>query len=242
MEAFNLNLDKASQILVGENEAPIREMVTLALQEEGFKVVSADNGQAVLTLLESAKANQRKFTFDLIIFDWLLPEVSGLEICQFLRSQGNDVPIIILSAKGSESDRIAGLEMGADAYFVKPFSIRELVARSRSLLRRYLNDWLPTAVLRFKDISLIPEECRVIVRQEEIKLSYQEFRLLQLLLKNPGQVWSREELLNQIWGDNFEGGMKTIDVHIGWLRKKLELDPKQPEYITTVRGFGYRFG
>jgi two-component system phosphate regulon response regulator PhoB len=150
---------------------------------------------------------------------------------------------LILSAKSSETDRVLGLEVGADDYLTKPFSMRELVARSRALLRRQRFSCLPqTPVLQMRDVMLNPQECRVTVRGEEVNLSPKEFRLLELFMSYPRRVWSRDQLIDQVWGPDFLGDTKTVDVHIRWLREKLEKDPSQPEYLITVRGFGYRFG
>jgi two-component system phosphate regulon response regulator PhoB len=173
----------------------------------------------------------------------MLPQISGLDICRLLRYHGNIIPILILSAKASETDRVLGLEVGADDYLTKPFSMRELVARCRALIRRQGFTSLAAAPVRkFRDVLLYPQECRVTVRDEEINLSPKEFRLLDLFMSYPRRVWSREQLIEQIWGPDFLGDTKTVDVHIRWLREKLEIDPSQPEYLITVRGFGYRFG
>jgi two-component system phosphate regulon response regulator PhoB len=173
----------------------------------------------------------------------MLPQINGLDICRLLRYHGNIIPILILSAKASETDRVLGLEVGADDYLTKPFSMRELVARCRALIRRQGFTSLAAAPVRkFRDVLLYTQECRVTVRDEEINLSPKEFRLLDLFMSYPRRVWSREQLIEQIWGPDFLGDTKTVDVHIRWLREKLEIDPSQPEYLITVRGFGYRFG
>ena len=149
----------------------------------------------------------------------------------------------MLSAKAAETDRVLGLEIGADDYVTKPFSMKELVARCRALLRRNnINNSTPRKVFEFGDISLFPSECRVVVRDKEINLSPKEFRILELFMTYPKRVWDREQLIENIWGADFLGDTKTVDVHIRWLREKLEIDPSNPEYIITVRGFGYRFG
>ncbi|MFM9158288.1 MAG: winged helix-turn-helix domain-containing protein, partial [Dolichospermum sp.] len=159
-----------------------------------------------------------------------------LDICRFLLHQGNSVKILFLSANGSETDRVLGLEVGADDYLTKPFSMRELVARCRALLRRQrLSILPPTSILRHKDITLNSCECRVMVRGEEVNLSPKEFRLLELFMNYTRRVWSREQLLDQVWGPDFIGDSKTVDVHIRWLREKLEIDPSHPECIVTVR-------
>lgn len=236
-------LGRTSQILVVEDEELIREMLVLALEEEGYEVVTATDGRTALTLFQGAEPIPGEFPFDLIILDLMLPQVNGLDLCRLLRYQGNPVPILILSAKASETDRVLGLEVGADDYLTKPFSMRELVARCRALLRRQRLGVLPQPpVLQFKDVTLYPQECRVIVRGEEVNLSPKEFRLLDMFMSYPRRVWSREQLIDQVWGPDFVGDSKTVDVHIRWLREKLERDPSQPEYIITVRGFGYRFG
>lgn len=235
-------IGQMSRILIVEDEDLIREMLALALKAEGYAIATATDGQTALALLQSDQPNLG-FPFDLVVLDLMLPQINGLDICRLLRHQGNPVPILILSAKGSETDRVLGLEVGADDYLTKPFSMRELVARCRALLRRQLFSSLPQMqVLQFKDISLYPQECRVLVRGQEVSLSPKEFRLLELFLNYTRRVWSREQLLDQVWGVDFVGDSKTVDVHIRWLREKLEQDPSHPEYIVTVRGFGYRFG
>ncbi|MGB5596898.1 MAG: response regulator transcription factor, partial [Crocosphaera sp.] len=146
-------------------------------------------------------------------------------------------------AKASETDRVLGLEVGADDYLTKPFSMRELVARCRALIRRQdFSNSSSAAVKKFRDITLFTEECRVMVGEEQINLSPKEYRLLDLFMSYPRRVWSRDQLIEQIWGPDFLGDTKTVDVHIRWLREKLEKEPSQPEYLITVRGFGYRFG
>jgi two-component system phosphate regulon response regulator PhoB len=154
-----------------------------------------------------------------------------------------DVPIVMVTARADTHDVVAGLEAGADDYLTKPFSMRELVARCRALLRRQRLSILPQIpILKHKDITLNARECRVMVRGEEVNLSPKEFRLLELFMNYTRRVWSREQLLDQVWGPDFVGDSKTVDVHIRWLREKLEIDPSHPECIVTVRGFGYRFG
>ena len=236
-------LAKQNRILLVEDENLIREMVVVALEEEGYEVHTADNGSSALAMLQSPDLGKGKFTPDLIILDLMLPEVNGLDICRLLRYQGDITPILVVSAKSSETDRVLGLEVGADDYLTKPFSMRELVARCRALLRRqrYSNS-SPSSVQKYRDINLYPQECRVIVRDIEVNLSPKEFRLLELFMSYPRRVWSREQLIEQVWGPDFLGDTKTVDVHIRWLREKLEAEPSQPEYIITVRGFGYRFG
>ena len=263
-------LTRTTRILLVEDEDLIRDMIVLALEEEGYEVVTATDGRSALTLLQNApssgnqlplgypstslglplgypstslRASDQGRPLELIILDLMLPQVNGLDICRLLRYQGNIIPILILSAKGSETDRVLGLEVGADDYLSKPFSMPELVARCRALLRRQRFSSLPQSPVRqYQEVILFPEECRVMVRGEEVNLSPKEFRLLDLFMSYPRRVWSREQLIEQVWGADFLGDTKTVDVHIRWLREKLERDPSQPEYVITVRGFGYRFG
>ena len=232
-----------AHILVIEDEDLIRDMVVLALREEGYEVTTATNGRTALTLLQNSDPQSKEFPFDLVLLDLMLPQVKGLDLCRWLRLQGNIVPILILSAKASETDLVLGLEVGADDYLTKPFSMPELIARCRALLRRQrFSSTLQTQALQYRDVTLFPQECRVMVRGREANLSPKEFRLLELFIGSPRRVWSREQLIEQVWGPDFLGDTKTVDVHIRWLREKLEPDPSHPEYIVTVRGFGYRFG
>ncbi|MEL7409811.1 MAG: response regulator transcription factor, partial [Cyanobacteria bacterium J06558_2] len=229
---------QANRILLVEDEDLIRDMVVVALEEEGYEVHTASNGRAALNMLQSSDFSREKFTLDLIILDLMLPEVNGLDICRLLRYQGDITPILVISAKSSETDRVLGLEVGADDYLTKPFSMRELIARCRALIRRtrYSNS-TPSSVQKYREISLFPDECRVLVRGAEVNLSPKEFRLLELFMSYPRRVWSREQLIEQVWGADFLGDTKTVDVHIRWLREKLETEPSQPEYLITVRGF-----
>lgn len=236
-------IGQKSRILVVEDEDLIREMIVMALEEQDYEVITATDGQKAVGLLQSIYSEPTESPIDLVVLDLMLPQVNGLDICRLLRRQGNPVPILILSAKGSETDRVLGLEVGADDYLTKPFSMREFVARCRALLRRQrLSAIAQPAVLQFKEIALYPQECRVMLRGEEISLAPKEFRLLELFMSYPRRVWSRELLLDHIWGPDFVGDSKTVDVHIRWVREKLERDPSHPEYIVTIRGFGYRFG
>ncbi|MBV6628203.1 MAG: response regulator transcription factor [Rivularia sp. (in: Bacteria)] len=237
------DIGQKSRVLVVEDEELIREMLVLALEGEGYEVETATDGRLAVEQLQSFDANNNEAAFDLVILDLMLPQINGLDICRLVRHQGNPVPILMLSAKGSETDRVLGLEVGADDYLSKPFSMRELVARCRALLRRQrLITTTEPPILNYKEITLYPQECRVLVRGDEVNLSPKEFRLLELFMSYTRRVWSREQLLDQVWGPDFVGDSKTVDVHIRWLREKLEQEPSRPEYIVTVRGFGYRFG
>lgn len=237
---------RLGRVLVVEDEELIRETIALALSEEGYDVLVAEDGRMALELAcHSREPHVHDFpSIDLIVLDLMLPYVNGLDLCRLIRHEGNSVPILMLSAKGSETDRVVGLEVGADDYLAKPFGMRELVARCRALLRRHRHTQ-PTvsqSILQFRDVALYPQECRVTVRTEEINLSPKEFRILELFMSHPRRVWSREQLIERVWGPDFMGDSKTVDVHIRWLREKLESDPSHPEYLMTVRGFGYRFG
>ncbi len=224
-------------ILLVEDEDTIRETVTMALEEQGYHVLQSADGRQALELVHNAEH------LDLLVLDLMLPGLNGLDLCRLLRREGNTIPILMLTAKDSETDRVVGLELGADDYLTKPFGMRELIARCRSVLRRQQQVQAPeAAVLRHGEVSMYPQECRVMVRGIEVNFSPKEFRLLELFLRHPRRVWTREQLLEKIWGSDFMGDSKTVDVHIRWLREKLELDPSTPEYLVTVRGFGYRFG
>ncbi len=237
---------KTTRVLVVEDEDLIRETIGFALKEEGFTVQLVADGRAALDIFNAATAAVPTAELpDLVILDLMLPHVNGLDLCRFLRRQGNAIPILILSAKGTETDRVVGLEVGADDYLTKPFGMRELVARCRALLRRTVQTAAATpeaATLRFQEIVLYPQECRVTIAGNAVNLSPKEFRMLELFMSHPRRVWPREQLLERIWGPDFMGDSKTVDVHIRWLREKLEPDPSHPQYLLTVRGFGYRFG
>ncbi len=227
----------AEKILLVDDEEMIVESIEYALAQEGYEVVKAFDGQEALQQVQLSKPN-------LIVLDLMLPKLSGLEVCRLLRREQNDVPIIMLTAKGEEIDRVIGLEVGADDYLIKPFSLRELVARIKALLRRSKPAEADKAVKVYQhgDLLINLSEHRVMVGEREVELSPKEFKILAMLMGQPGRVFSREELLEQVWGLDFYGDTKTVDVHIRWLREKIEEDPSNPKYIQTVRGFGYRLG
>lgn len=228
----------ADKILLVDDEESIVESIEYALNQEGFEVVSAHNGQEALQKVQLEKPN-------LIVLDLMLPEISGLEVCRILRRERNEIPIIMLTAKGEEIDRVIGLEVGADDYLVKPFSLRELIARIRALLRRSkisdIDDAAPQ-MHQYEELEMNLTEHKVTVRGKQVELSPKEFKILAMLMSAPNKVFSREELLEQVWGLDFYGDTKTVDVHIRWLREKIEKDPSNPQYVQTVRGFGYRLG
>ena len=221
-------------ILIVEDDDTVREALSAGLESEGYEVILSDNG---LDGLKQAKEEGP----DLILLDLMLPEMDGLSVCRALR-RDSDVPIIMLTARGTEMDKIVGLETGADDYVVKPFSLGELLARIRSLLRRTRNDKQENQMqLTSGDISLDLTSRRVSKDDAEVHLTQKEFNLLAELIRNIGAVLSRDLLLEKVWGYSYVGNTHTVDVHIRWLREKIELDPSKPVRIVTVRGVGYRF-
>ena len=226
-------------LLLVEDDETIRETIADALQLEGFVVTAVGNGRDALNLLQRAPAEA---PFGLVVLDLMLPGLGGLDVCRALRAARDQTPVLVVSARDSETDRVLGLELGADDYLVKPFGMRELVARCRALLRRQGHGAVPTTNLEQGDLCLFPGECRVTRGGLPVSLSPKEYRLLELFMRHPRRVWSRDKLLEQIWGYDYIGDSKTVDVHIRWLREKLEVNPSAPEHLLTVRGFGYRFG
>ena len=225
------------KILVVDDERAIVESLEYALERDGYKVLRAFDGAEALRIFRSQKP-------DLIILDLMLPTISGEEVCRLVRKESS-LPIIMLTAKDSEIDRVVGLEIGADDYVTKPFGIRELVARVRALFRR-TSGGSPSEQERKESFSVGP--FLVDVEKHEIRyqggvlhLPLKEFMLLDLLLRNSGRVLTREIILERIWDPNFYGDNKTVDVHIQRLRKRIEPDPATPRFIKTVRGVGYRF-
>ena len=226
-------------LLVVEDDETIRETVRDALELEGFAVVACGNGRDALQILQRAPEGEG---FSLVVLDLMLPGLGGLDVCRQLRQGNNQTPILVVSARDSETDRVLGLEVGADDYLVKPFGMRELVARCRALLRRTTSQQEPVKVLEHANICLYQEECRVTRDGLDVNLSPKEYRLLELFMQNPRRVWSRDKLLENVWSIDYIGDSKTVDVHIRWLREKLEENPSSPVRLLTVRGFGYRFG
>jgi DNA-binding response OmpR family regulator len=225
----------AHKILIVDDEPTIVELVKFNLENAGYQTVHCDNG---LDAIETVAAEQ----IDLVILDIMLPGIDGLEVCKRIR-QRSKVPILMLSARTAELDRVLGLELGADDYLTKPFSPRELLARVKAILRRVeeINPGKTGSELKFKDLTLIPEQHRVLVKGKEVDLTLTEYQLLELMLKSPGRVFSRDYLLEAVWGADYFGDTRTIDVHIRHLREKIEPTPGNPEYILTVRGVGYKF-
>lgn len=224
------------RLLLIEDDENIAQPLLFGLKKEGFEVFHASTGPAGLALA-------RQYRPDLILLDVMLPEMDGYAVCRVLR-QESSVPILMITARGQELERVMGLEVGADDYIVKPFSFRELVARIRAMLRRVEIDrqGLPHAdYLAIGEIVLDRTARQVTRNGWPVELSRREFELLQILMEHAGQALSRQELLDAVWGEDWVGTPRTLDVHIRWLREKLEADPSNPRYIETVHGFGYRF-
>jgi two-component system phosphate regulon response regulator PhoB len=230
----------SSSLLVVEDDDTIRETIRDALILEGFEVTACGNGRDALQSLQ--RASDTEDSFALVVLDLMLPGLGGLELCRQLRKAGDATPILVVSARDSEADRVLGLEVGADDYLIKPFGMRELVARCRALLRRSSTGASPSKQVVHGNLCLYPEECRVTRDGLDVNLSPKEYRLLELFMQHPRRVWSRDKLLEQVWGHDYFGDSKTVDVHIRWLREKLEVNPSSPVHLVTVRGFGYRFG
>ena len=225
-------------VLVVEDSAEISELVSLHLRDIGCRVQCAGDGETALALAEAG-------TFDLIILDLMLPGLDGLAVCSRLRAQEDYVPILILTAKSTEIDRVVGLEMGADDYLIKPFSIHELLARTKAIFRRCdaLSASRETAskVLQIDDMEINLENRTVICRDQVVDLTAKEFDLLAYFATSPGRVHSRQQLLDEVWGYRYAGYEHTVNSHINRLRGKIEEDPAHPRYVLTVWGVGYKF-
>jgi DNA-binding response OmpR family regulator len=226
----------SSTILLVDDEDSVQKLLTYPLERDGFRVVQARDGEQALRMFGDER-------IDLVVLDLMLPKVDGLEVCKRLRADSN-VPIIMLTARGEELDKVLGLELGADDYITKPFSIREFRSRVRALLRRA---GLPrerardTETIESGKLRIDPVRRTVELAGEPVQLTYVEFELLTALASEPARVFTREMLLRALWGDSAYREPRTIDVHVRHLREKLERDPREPEYIFTVRGVGYRF-
>ena len=234
-------------ILIVDDERMLVETISYNLQKEGFTIATAHDGESALQQVKAVSPQ-------LVILDLMLPKISGWEVCRALRQNPEyqiDVPILMLTARGEEADKVLGLELGADDYLVKPFGMRELVARVRALLRRSAakapvsnGEILRAGVI---ELDVARHEVRVFEKVDEkatareVNLSLKEFELLRVLLSHVGNAVPREVLLERVWGDDFYGDERTLDVHIRWLREKLEKAPSQPEFLLTVRGVGYKF-
>ena len=224
----------AKRILLVDDEPLIVKGLKFALESDGYETDSAGDGEQALEKIQNGN-------FDLILLDVMLPKMSGIEVCQAVREK-SDVPIIMLTAKGEDMDKILGLEYGADDYMTKPFNILEVKARIKSILRRTsANREAPKMELNANGLSINIGSRSATLDGKNVSLTMKEFDLLQLFMKNPGKVYSRDELLETIWGQDYLGDFRTVDVHIRRLREKIERDPANPEYILTKWGVGYYF-
>ncbi|KLU64974.1 alkaline phosphatase synthesis transcriptional regulatory protein PhoP [Desulfosporosinus acididurans] len=223
-------------ILVVDDEEPIQELLRFNLEKEGYQVRVAKDGPEALGAIEKEQP-------DLLVLDVMLPGMDGLEVCRRLRlnTKFQQIPIIMLTAKGEEIDKVLGLELGADDYMTKPFSPRELLARIKARLRRLNIPEDSEAMIVRGELRIDINGFRVLIRGEEVELTPKEFELLRVFAAHPGKVYSRDELLERIWGYEYHGDTRTVDVHVRHLRLKIERDPSNPEYIETLRGIGYRF-
>ena len=225
-----------TKILVVEDEASFSDALSYLLGREGFDVSVADTGDGAIAEFDRHGA-------DLILLDLMLPGLSGTEVCRQIRQRSN-VPVIMLTAKDSEVDKVVGLELGADDYVTKPYSTRELVARIRAVLRRQSEDFsdsLPDGVISAGPVRMDIERHIVHVNGEQVQLPLKEFELLEFLIRNSGRVLTRSQLIDRVWGSDYFGDTKTLDVHVKRLRAKVEVDPANQLFIQTVRGLGYKF-
>jgi DNA-binding response OmpR family regulator len=228
------DMDESMKILVVDDESPIVEAVAYSLKKEGYVVFTASDAEQCMEIVRAEKLS-------MVILDVMLPSASGFDLCRILRKQG-DIPIIMLTARADETDRVVGLELGADDYVTKPFNMRELVARVKSVLRRTSPQQLAEpAPLRSGNLTIDPGRYEVRVGAQPVTLSPKEFELLRFLASHPGQVFSRQVLLDRVWGAEAYVEERTVDVHIRWLREKIEEQSSQPRRLLTVRGVGYKF-
>ena len=224
----------ATKILVVDDEKMIVKGIKFSLEQDDMAVDTAFDGEEALNMVH-------EHTYDAIVLDVMLPKMNGMEVCQHLRAEGNDTPIIMLTARGEDMDKILGLEYGADDYMVKPFNILELKARLKAILRRVRQPVSSTSVLEYKALRVDFDSRRVFVDGKETNLTAKEFDLLERLAKNQSTVYSREKLLDLVWGYDYPGDVRTVDVHVRRLREKIERNPGDPEYIQTKWGVGYYF-
>ncbi|MGX7395068.1 response regulator transcription factor [Carnobacterium mobile] len=231
------------KVLIVDDEQSILTLLAFNLEKEGYQVQTALDG---LTGYSLALAN----TYDFIILDLMLPSMDGMEVCKKLRQEKNNTPIMILTAKDDELDKIIGLELGADDYMTKPFSPREVLARMKAIMRRIqphpvksdsVEDIENNEKIEVGEICIFPDQYKVMVRNQPIEVTPKEFELLLYMAKRINRILSREQLLNAIWNFDYTGETRIVDVHISHLREKIEIDTKNPVYIRTVRGFGYKF-
>ena len=224
------------KILVGDDEEHIAELIRYNLESNGYKILSANNGIDAMKIVLEERPN-------LILLDLMIPGKDGYDVCKEIRSTKEvmNTPIIMLTAKSEEIDKILGLELGADDYITKPFSVRELLARVKAVLRRFSIVESEENVLVFGDLTVDFEKREVLIKNNKLELTLKEFELLEILIRNKGKILTRDTLLDKIWGYEYIGETRTVDVHIRYLRKKIESDDKNPKFIETIRGVGYRF-
>jgi DNA-binding response OmpR family regulator len=229
-------MERRSTVLLVDDEESVQKLLTYPLEREGYTVVQARDG-------EEALERYRETPVDLVILDLMLPRLDGLAVCRRLREERSAVPIIMLTARGDEGDKVLGLELGADDYITKPFSIREFMSRVRALLRRAQLSpaGAPAELIEVDDLRIDTTRRSVQARGTAVQLTYLEFELLRTLASHPGRVFTRKQLLDELWGGSEFRDPRTIDVHVRHLREKVERDPAEPELIFTVRGAGYRF-
>ncbi len=225
----------AFQVLVVDDEKLIVKGIKFSLEQDGMQVSTAYDGAEALQLIQEN-------SFDLVVLDVMLPKMDGLEVCQYVR-EFSQIPIIMVTAKGEDLDKIMGLEYGADDYITKPFNILELKARIKAILRRSKksSDQEGENILNLRGLKLHNDSRRVFMEEREVNLTAKEFDLLELLMDNVGKVYSREKLLDTVWGRDYPGDVRTVDVHIRRLREKIEINPSEPKYIFTKWGVGYYF-
>ncbi len=223
-------------ILIVEDEKTLLETLAYNLEQEGYKVLTAEDGEEALKIVRRKKP-------DLIVLDIMLPVLDGLAVCRLIRKDPEvaHIPVIMLTARGTQGDKMVGLDSGADDYVTKPFGLGEFLARIRAVLRRVPGRTTSSTEIATGDLRVDVSARRVYRRGEEIQLSHKEFDLLVELMRNPGAVLSRDLILSRVWGYDYYGDSRTVDVHIRWLRQKIEDDPSNPHHIVTVRGVGYRF-
>ncbi len=222
-----------TRIMVVEDEESFSDALSFMLRKEGFAVSVATTGPDALAQFEREPA-------DLVLLDLMLPGMSGTDVCRTIRAKSR-VPIIMVTAKDSEIDKVLGLELGADDYVTKPFSSRELVARIRAVLRRNVDDFDEDPVVEAGPVRIDPERHQVLVNGQAVAMPLKEFDLLEYLVRNSGRVLTRGQLIDRIWGSDYVGDTKTLDVHVKRLRAKVEADPAHPVHLLTVRGLGYKF-
>ncbi|MCZ0858078.1 response regulator transcription factor [Actinomyces israelii] len=227
-----------TRILLVEDEENYREPLALSLRRDGFEVVEAQDGAAAIERFEAAGRSGGPASIDLVLLDLMLPRLSGTEVCRRIRRISR-VPVIMVTAKDSEIDKIVGLEIGADDYVTKPYSYRELLARVHAVLRRSHEDGPQELLLSAGRVMMDVERHEVRVDGEAVTMPLREFELLELFLRNPDRVLTRSQIIERIWGANYVGDTKTLDVHVKRIRAKIEVEPSAPRLLTTVRGVGY---